>query len=100
MSEKSYKKKYEFQKKMIDRQSRQIESLKSQINELLVDCEKKDNEIKSISYLKDELVKNINEIKKSRKEYDNLIKELRQMKNVLNKTVFKGRWKLIKFLIK
>ena len=100
MSEKKYKKKFEFQKKMIARQSKQIELLISQVEILKLECEKKDEIISSVTPLKEELTKNVNEVKKYKKEYRELVEDLRKMKTIMNQTVFKGRWKLIKFLIK
>ena len=44
-------------------------------------------------------IKYLEKIKIS-KEYGELVYELRKMKEIMNKTVYKGRWKLIRFLIK
>lgn len=100
MSEKKYKKRFEFQRKLISRQSEQIEELKSQINDLELECKRKDNLINSVSLLKDELTENVTEVKKYKNEYKKLIDELRKMKEIINQEVYKGRWWLIKFLIK
>lgn len=100
MIEKNYKKKFEFQKKLISRQSEQIESLKLQVEKLELENEEKDKIINSVSFLRDELSRNISEVKIHEKEYKELIAELRKMKETMNKTVYKGRWNLIKFLIK
>lgn len=100
MVEKNYKKKYEFQKKMIERQLDMIESLKAQVDKLKLECEEKDAEIKSINSLKAELTESADKIKGYEKEYKNLVEELRKMRKVINQTVYKGRWWLVKFLIK
>ena len=100
MSEKIYKKRFEFQKKMISKQSEQIENLKSQIEKLELKCKEKDEIISSVDSLRNELINNIDEVKKHKKNYEELIKELRNMKNIINQTVYKNRWKWIKFLIK
>lgn len=100
MSEKKYKKKIELQNKLISRQSEQIESLKLQVESLEIECKKKDLLIKSISSLNDEFKEKISEMEKYRKEYKGLIDELRKMKEIINQEVYKGRWKLVKFLIK
>lgn len=100
MSEKNLKKRLEFQQKMISRQSEQIDGLKTKIAELELTIEKKDELIKSVDYLRKELADNINEIKQKKNEYEKLIKELKDMKNIMNKEVYKGRWNLVRLLIK
>lgn len=100
MSEKSYKKRFEFQQKIVSRQSEQIEDLKSQIVKLKLELKEKDEIISSVTPLKEELAKEVSDIKGYKKEYKKLIDELRKMKEILNKTVYRGRWWLIKFLLK
>ena len=56
--------------------------------------------INSVASLREELSRNVEEVKKHKNEYKSLIEELRKMKEIINKTVYKGRWRLIKFLIK
>ena len=100
MSVNTYKKKLEFKKKLISRQSEQIEKQKLEIEKL----EQKNLELQemlnSVSYLREELEKNVNDTKKYKKQYQALIKEIKNMKNIMNQEVFKNRWWLIKFLIK
>ena len=100
MSERNYKKKYEFQKKMTSRQIEQIESLKSEIQELKLKCEEKDKIINSIEPMRVELKHNIDEIKKQKEEYRILVDEVRKMKNIINQDVYKNRWWLVRFLLK
>ena len=100
MNEKKYKKRYELQSKIVSRQSEQIESLKAQIKKLELEHEVKDQTINSISHMREELLKNLDEIKAYKKQYKELIDELRKMKEIINQEVYRGRWKLIKFLIK
>lgn len=100
MNEKSYKKKLDFQQKMISRQSNQISSLKAHIEKLEKQIQEKDELINSVEFLRCELINNVNEIKQKKNEYQTLIEELKKMKNILNKEVYKGRWKLIRLLIK
>ena len=100
MSEKNHKKRLEFQNKMISRQSEQIDSLKLEIEKLKSKCDEKDKIINSVTPLRNELIENINEIKKHKKEYKMLIEELKKMKKIINQTVYKGRWRLIRLLIK
>jgi hypothetical protein len=54
----------------------------------------------SVSDLKAELEKDVNDIKECRKTYMKLLEEIRKMKEVINKEVYKGKWSIIKFLIK
>ena len=61
---------------------------------------KKDEIINSVAYLKEELSQNIEKIKKYKDEYKRRIDELRKMKEDFNQTVYKGKWNLVKFLIK
>lgn len=100
MSEKKYKKKYEFQKKLILRQTEQIESLKNDVQRLEMECKEKDRIIHSVDSLRQELNENVETYKKLKNEYKDLIEELRKMKTIINQEVYRGRWKLIKFLIK
>lgn len=100
MNERSYKRRLEFQEKLISRQSEQIESLKSEIEKLKIECKEKDAIINSVDSLRSELEKDIAEIKENKKKYKELINELRTMKTILNQKVYRGRWALIKFLIK
>ena len=86
--------------RIIQKQSKDIERLKMDILKLEQTCSKKDEEINSVDSLKQELADITKELKTKRNEYENLIKELRIMKSVMDQRVFKGRWKLIRFLIK
>ena len=91
----SYEKKYEFQKKLTLKQSEEIKELEFKIEELENKCKEKDKIINSIESLRNELMENINGAKESREKYEDLVSELREMKKVMNKTVFKKKWKLI-----
>ena len=96
----SYEKKYEFQKKLTLKQSEEIKELESKIEELENKCKEKDKIINSIESLRNELMENINGAKESREKYEDLVSELIEMKKVMNQTVFKKKWKLIRFLMK
>lgn len=100
MNEKKYEKKIEFQKKMIARQAEQIESLKSQIEELKKKCDEKDDIINSVSSLRNELISNVEAAKEYKEQYKSLVEEVKKMKDVMNQTVYKNKWKLVRFLIK
>ena len=100
MNEKNYKKRLEFQQKMISRQSQQIKDLELQNQRLKLEIEDKNKIIDSVSSLREELSKNVEEVKKRKKEFEELISELKKMKDIINQEVYKNRWKLIRFLIK
>ena len=100
MNEKSYKKRLDFQQKMISRQLEQIETLKSENEKLMLKIEEKDRIINSVASLKEELVKSVSEAKGYKEECKELNNELKKMKEILNQTVYKGKWRLVKFLIK
>ena len=94
------KKKIEFQRKMIARQSEQIESLKSEIEKLKLVLEEKDRVIHSVDFLRNELAQNVAEVKNKKKEYFELVEDLRKMKKIIDQEVYGNKWKLVKFLIK
>lgn len=94
------KKKPDRKNRMILNQIEKIDRLQKTVSELEISCEEKDKIIKSINYLRDDLFAVVNELKKQSDEYDILISDLMQMKKVMNQTVFKGRWKLIRLLLK
>lgn len=95
-----YEKKYETQKKIVLRQLDEIEKLKSSIFELEIDSEKRTELIDSITDIRTELYEVIDDLSEKREEYTRLIEDLRQMKMVMNQTVFKGKWRLIKLLLR
>ena len=94
------RKKSNLKNHIIVRQVDKIDALKKKISELELDNSKKDELIYSINALRDDLVDTVNELKDKSNKYDELVTELMQMRNVMNRTVFKGRWKLIRFLLK
>lgn len=100
MNEKNYKKRLDFQQKTILNKSEEIKSLKLEIEKLKLELQEKDGLINSVASLRDELSQNVSKIKESKEEYRKLINELQKMKEIMNKEVFKGRWWLIKLLLK
>ena len=100
MSERSQKKRLDFKDKMISRQSDQIESLKLENEKLRLEIREKNELIDSVVPMREELAQHIEEIKGYKNEYKELVGELRKMMSIINNTVFKGRWKLIRFLMK
>ena len=93
-------KRLEHQQKMISRQSKQIEDLKSEVIKLRLEIEEKDRIIDSVSSLREELIKNVAESEKYKEESKVLLQELKKMRRILNYEVYKGKWWIIKHLIK
>jgi predicted RNase H-like nuclease (RuvC/YqgF family) len=100
MNEKNYKKRLDFQQKMISRQSKQIDNLKSENEELKSKLIEKDKIINTIEPMRKEMAESIEEHHRLKDQYKNMIDELKQMKNIINQEVYKNRWWLIKWLIK
>ena len=100
MNEKIYKKRLDFQQRMISRQSEQIGMQKSTIERLENELKEKDKIINSVAPLRKELTENVKEQKRLKKEYKKLIQELKKMKSIVDQEVYRGRWWLIKFLLK
>lgn len=86
--------------RIVQKQSEEIKRLKTEILRLEKLCSDKDEKIKSAELYRDELNDITKELKGKRGEYDDLLNELRTMKSVMNQRVFKGRWKLIRLLMK
>ena len=94
------KQRFDFKHQIIERQASEIDNLKEVISKLEIGCSEKDEIINSIDDLRNDLIETIDDLKSKKNEYDRLIMELSEMRNVINQTVFKGRWKIIKLLIK
>lgn len=90
----------EIKNRIIGRQSEEIQSLKDKISALEIDCKTKDDLIHSVDYVRNDMIAVIEDLKKQSKKYDELINELTEMKNTMNKIVFKKKWKLIRWLLK
>lgn len=100
MNEKTFERKVEIKDKIIKRQIVEIDRLKKNVSTLEVSCEKKEKLINSFETLRTEMENTVNGLKEKENEYDVLIEDLKKMRSVMNKTVFKGRWRLIKLLLK
>lgn len=100
MNEKKYQKRIDFKNDIILKKSEEIEFLKSENEKLKLQLKEKDEMINSVDKLRKELYQNVSDAKLYKKKYEGLIKELKKMKEVMNQTVFKGRWWLIRLLIK
>lgn len=93
-------KKLEIKDKIIKRQMTEIESLREMVIDLKIDCDKKDKLTTSIDTIRNNLFAIIDDLKMKSEEYDELIAEVTEMKNVMNRVVFKNKWKLIRLLMK
>lgn len=93
MNEKSYKKRLDFQQKLISKQSQIIKDLESELEE-------KSKIIDSVSDLRDELKQNVVESKKYKDEYEKLVNDLKLQRDIFDKDVFNNRWWLIRLLVK
>ena len=99
MNEKE-KKKLKYKDQIIKRQTEKIDSLTKIISDLEIDCSEKDKIIDSISELQNDMEQVIKELKEKDEEYNKLISELLEMRKIMDQEVFKGKWKLIKLLLK
>ena len=68
MNEKKYKKRLEFQQKIISRQSEQIDSLKLKIEKLENELIEKDKIINSVEPMRKEMTENLKEQKRLKNE--------------------------------
>lgn len=94
------KKKSDFRNQIIVRQVDEIDALQKKVSDLEIDNAKKDEIINAINALRNDLFAIVNELNGKSEKFDELFDELMQMRKVINQTVFKGRWKLIRFLLK
>ena len=77
-----------------------VDALQKKVSDLEIDNAKKDEIINAINALRNDLFAIVNELNGKSEKFDELFDELMQMRKVINQTVFKGRWKLIRFLLK
>ena len=100
MNEKNYKKRLDFQQKMISRQSEQLEDLKLQVEKLEQKLKEKDGIINYVQPMRIEMTENIKEYRKLKNEYRRIIDELKKMKEIMNQEVYRGKWRLVRWLIR
>ncbi len=93
-------KKYDVVKKRMNRQTKEIEDLCHKISQLEIENKEKQEMLDSLKSIRKDWQDSLDVICIQRDEYQNLIFELREMKAVMNTTVFKGKWKLIRLLMK
>lgn len=95
------KKKFDSLKnKIIKRQTEEIDFLKNEISSLEIDLKKKEELNNSLNVLRDDLTSVVFELREQKEEYDRLIKEVTEMKNAMNKIVYKNKWSLVRLLLK
>lgn len=99
-SKRNRKQQYELHNTIVQKKNDQIESLKSEILKLELDAQKKDELINSVDHLRVELQDIVQDMNDKKEEYDALIEELMLMRKVFNEDFFKGRWRIVKWLIK
>ena len=85
---------------MIQKQADEIRDLKNKINTLQVESERKNELIHLVDTLTTDLQNEIEEIYNLKERYRVLINELNLMMKIFNTKIFKGRWKLIRLLMK
>jgi Tfp pilus assembly protein PilO len=100
MNESNYKKRLDFQQKVISRKSEEIESLQLENEKLKQKLKEKEEIIASVDSMRKEMAENAKEYKRLKNEYSALMQELRQMKKAMDKEFFKNRWWLVRLLIK
>lgn len=88
------------QSRIIERQTNEIEVLKNKVSKLEIDCKDKDDIINSIDSLRVEMNDVVESMRSKVEVYDKLIGELTEMKKIMNKEVFKGRWNLVRLLLR
>lgn len=85
---------------MIQKQADEIRDLKNKINTLQIENERKDELIHLVDTLTTDLQNEIEEIYNLKERYRVLINDLNLMMQIFNTKIFKGRWKLIRLLMK
>lgn len=94
------RKKQDLKSRTIQRQANQIKDMQKEINRLETRCKEQEEEIGSMAYMHDEMASLISELREKVKEYNSHLDEIKKMKAVFNKDLFKGRWSLVKLLVK
>lgn len=100
MNENIYKKKFDFQQKLISKKSKEIECLNIENFNLKQKISEQNEIINSMEPMRNEMAESIEKHKALMCQYKDLINELKQMKKIFDKEVFKGKWWLIKLLLK
>ena len=91
---------FDYKSRIIENQKKQIRQLKEIVDKLEIDNKDKQELMFIFNSAYGELKEEISKVRDSQKKCDALIVELKKMRTVMNRTVFKGRWKLIQLLMK
>lgn len=94
------KRRLESRNRTIKSQADEISKLRTQIDKLSIDCAEKDELISSVDSLYNEINAALDEIKKERDKYKKLNADLLEMRKIMNKEVFRGRWNLVRLLLR
>lgn len=93
-------KKSDYKSKIIARQINEIDRLKQTISTLQISNDEKGQLIKSVENIRQEFFNIVEELKKKKEEYEKLIAELIAMRNAFNQILFKGKWSLVRLLLR
>lgn len=85
---------------IIQHQADEIKSLKAQIDKLNIGCKEKDELINSVEHFQQEFTQILEELRDKKQEYEKILKEIKAMRDALNREVFKGKWSIVKWLIR
>lgn len=92
-------KKIDIQKRVIASQNNEIEKLKQKINELEIEESQKDEIVELADSACDEMEDVLDDLVEAKQKYEALINELIEMRNVMEKMVFDGRYRKMKKLL-
>lgn len=74
--------------------------MKKAVSDLEIECKEKDEVIGSIDDLRVKFMLAVNDLRLQREKYDELISELKKMKKVMSRECFRGRWRIVKWIIR
>lgn len=87
-------------RRIIDRQSSEIESLKRKISRLEIAASEKDELLSSVDGLINDMRESVDSIQEKSDEYDRLIAELRDMRKIMDEEVFHRKWWILKHVLR
>lgn len=94
------KRRLESRNRTIRSQADNINKLREEIDKLSISLAEKDELIMSVDFLYNEINEALEEIKEERDRYRKLNADLLEMRKIMNKEVFRGRWNLIRLLMR
>lgn len=98
--ENRYKKRYDAQRKINERQKERIILLEEQVKKLENECKEKDELINCVEPMRKEMKQQVDKAKEYKEECKKLLAEIRKMKTIMDKEEFHGKWWFVRFLIK